>query len=40
VPPEPVGIECTDECNECTFEDMDCWEECHACLDPHFDDEE
>ena len=24
--PEPVGIACEEHCNECTFEDMECWE--------------
>merc|ERR1719461_275526 len=36
--PEPQGIDCEDECLECTFEDMDCWERCHGCLDPHFNE--
>lgn len=38
-PPTPVGIDCMDQCRPCTLEMMECWEECHACLDPHFDDD-
>ena len=32
---EPRGIDCEDYC-DCNYEDNDCWEECHHCLDEYF----
>ena len=36
---EPIGLDCEAYC-DCEFEEMECWEMCHGCLDEHFGSDE